>query len=115
MIFMGFMAAACVVLFLQRLTGMGVHAVLGLAVLVLSIRHTIKYRKIWKTRTKAQKIWEIIMWAGLAVSILTGFLLKPFAESIAVLLIHKLSAVIFVLGLLVHIKEHLHRFKRRKK
>lgn len=113
MIFMVFMAVSCLLLFLQRLTGMGIHAVLGIAVPVVSILHTVKFRKVWKTRTRAQKIWEIVMWAGLAVAFLSGLLMKPFG-GFAMVMIHKLSSVVFVAGLIAHVMEHIHLFRRKK-
>ncbi|MBQ8813274.1 MAG: hypothetical protein IJZ85_02080 [Lachnospiraceae bacterium] len=103
MIFMVSMLAACVWLFLQRFTGMGVHAILGLAVLIAGISHTVKFRKVWKNRRGVKKAVEIGLWAALIAVTVSGFLLKPFGEVITVLMVHKLGAVVFTGCLAAHI------------
>lgn len=112
MIFMTAMLAACVLLFLQRFTGMGVHAILGLLVLIASICHTIRFRKVWKKRSRGKKAVEILIWTALVVVTVSGFLLKPFGGVPAVLMVHKLSAEAFAVCLLVHIKMCMPRKKR---
>lgn len=111
--FMLLMLTSCALLFLQRFTGMAVHAILGLAVLIASICHTIKFRKVWKKRSTGKKAVEIILWGGLIAVTVSGFLLKPFGEVTAVQLVHKLSAVVFVVFLLWHIKLCLPRKKAK--
>lgn len=103
-VFLVLTIAVTIVLFMQRKTGMGIHACLGILLLIGSICHTIKFRKVWKVRSKYQKMVEILLWMGLAGSMMTGFLLKPFADVMLVNLLHKVTALLFVIGLLLHVK-----------
>lgn len=112
MIFMVMMLAVCVLLFLQRFTGMAVHAIAGLAILIAGICHTVKFRKVWKTRRGVRKAVEIALWAALLGVTVSGFLLKPFGDVMVVLIIHKLSAVAFAGCLLAHIRLCMPRKKR---
>lgn len=107
--FLVFTLLITIVLFMQRKTGMGIHACLGLILFIGSICHTIKFRKVWKVRTTYQKLVEVLIWLGLAGSMITGFLLKPFAGVFLVLLMHKLTAIFFAIGLLLHIKYALQK------
>lgn len=103
-IFMFAMLIACVILFLQPFTGMGVHAISALTLLIVSICHTRNYRKTWKKACHSKKITEVALWTALAIAMLSGFLLKPFHGVMIVIIIHKLSAVAFVVCLIFHIK-----------
>lgn len=108
------MLTVCVLLFLQRFTGMAVHAISGLVILIASICHTVKFRKVWRKRSGVRKVVEIALWAALLGVTVSGFLLKPFGDVMAVLIIHKLSAVVFAGCLLAHIKLCMPRKKGKE-
>lgn len=98
--------ALCVLLFLQRLTGDIWHAALGVLLLIVSTVHLcrqsakLKYRKRWI---------QIVDWALIAlfaILFLSGLLLHPLHEMPVLKIIHKTSAVLFVIGILVHMVQH---------
>lgn len=96
----------CALLFAERLTGDVTHAVLGLALLVLMAVHMCRQQK--KLKYKKQQIqwldWALA--ADLAVLFVTGMLLHPMHGALALKIIHKLAAVLFVLGIIGHILQH---------
>lgn len=100
------MTVSCVLLFLQRFTGMAVHAILGLALLVGSIWHTARRRRAWKSYNGYAKTVGILLWCSLAGVMFTGFLLKPMKGVFGVILAHKISAIMFVVFMVLHMKVH---------
>lgn len=100
------MIIACILLFLQRFTGMAIHAVSGLALLVGSIWHTVRRHRAWKNYDGYAKAVGIFLWCSLLGVMLTGFLLKPMKNVFWVLLSHKISAVLFVIFMILHIGVH---------
>lgn len=53
-----------------------------------------------------EKLFARITLAALAVAFLSGILVAVFPEVIAWKLLHKLSAVVLVLGTIVHVCQH---------
>lgn len=101
----------CILLFAERLTGGIWHALLGLALLVLSGGHIWVHRKKMKYREMMIKVidwFEIIM---LILLIVTGILLHPLQGVMFVKIVHKLAAVLFLIGMLWHMWQH--RAKRK--
>ena len=53
-----------------------------------------------------EKLFAVIALVALAVAFLSGILVAVFPEVMAWTLLHKLSAVILVLGTIVHVCQH---------
>lgn len=103
-----FMAVAllfCVLLFLQRLTGEIGHAVFGILLTILVIVHMCRQITKMKHKKMSVQIADWVLMAALAVLFLTG-MLHPLQGMLIIKILHKLAAVIFVLGILVHILQH---------
>lgn len=98
--------ALIVVLFLQRLTGDAVHSVLGLVLTVAMIVHLCRQNaKLGRRPRWIQMVdWALIV--VLAVLLVTGILLHPIRDVLALKIAHKLAAVLFALGVIVHIVQH---------
>lgn len=102
----------CVLLFLQPLTGDVLHAIFGLLLLVLAIVHVHRNMEKLKYRKRSNQVVDWIIMIALFVLVLSGILLHPLQGMLALKMIHKLGAVIFVIGMLVHA---LQNRKERKK
>lgn len=98
--------ALCVLLFLERLTGGIVHAVLGVLLIVVVAVHLAKQNAKLKYRSRAIQVIDWALVALLAVLFVSGMLLHPFQGVLALKIVHKLAAVLFVLGILAHILQH---------
>ena len=53
-----------------------------------------------------EKLFAVIAVTALAVAFLSGILVAVFPEVMAWMLLHKLSAIILVLGTVVHVWQH---------
>ncbi len=53
-----------------------------------------------------EKLFAVIALAALAVAFLSGILVAVFPEVMVWMLLHKLSAVVLVLGTIVHVWQH---------
>lgn len=98
--------ALCVLLFLERLTGGIWHAVLGILLLIVATVHLCRQNAKLKHRTRSIQVIDWALIALLAILFLTGLLLHPLHDILALKIIHKLSAVLFVLGVIAHIVQH---------
>ena len=98
--------ALCLLLFLQRLTGEICHAILGLFLIGIMAVHLYRqHEKLMYQKVPVQLVdWMIL--ADLAVVLLSGILLHPLREAVVFQIIHKVSSVILVIGVLVHILQH---------
>ena len=95
----------CVLLFAERLTGGILHAVLGLVLLILTCRHVYTYRHKIEHQKKSVVITEWFTIAMLLTAFITGIFLHPLHEIMWIKLLHKLSAVLFVAGMLGHVRQ----------
>lgn len=98
--------ALCVLLFLQRLTGGIWHAILGMLLIIVAAVHLCRQNA--KLKYRALSI-QIIDWALIALSAIllsTGILLHPLHEVMMLKITHKLSAVLFVIGIIIHLVQH---------
>lgn len=102
----------CVLLFCQRLTGEILHAVFGVALAIIIGVHTWKQKEKMKYKKNAVYTVDCVLLIALAVLIVSGVLAHPLHEVLAVKIIHKLAAVVFVLGIIGHGVQHA---KSRKK
>ena len=89
------MLLVVVALFLLRATGMKVHIAVSVIGLVLLIAYTIATKKEWKKPTL-----EIMQRVFYAIALITGALLMNVHGIAAISIIHKISAVLFVILLI---------------
>lgn len=111
-IFMVILLAMLVLLFMERLTGEIVHAVLGLALVILVAVHMYRLRETWKHRSMAVRVTDIVLLVLMVLLVLTGILAHPMRDVMAVKILHKLSAVLFVIGVIAHIVQHVRAKKK---
>lgn len=104
--------ALCVLLFLQRLTGGIWHAVFGIFLIIIATVHLCRQNVKLKYRSRSIQIIDWALIALLAVLLLTGILLHPLHEVLALKIIHKLSAVLFVFGIIAHMVQHKRTVKK---
>lgn len=96
----------CVLLFLERMTGEMIHAVLGVILIVICAIHMNKRFAIRKHRKAAIQAVDWVLAVSLAVLFVTGLLIHPLHGILFIKILHKLSAVLFVLGIIVHLVQH---------
>lgn len=101
-LFMIITPVLCVLLFLQRLTGGILHAVFGLLLAVMMVVHVCRHMGKFRNKKLSVRVVDVVLMAALAVLVLTGILAHPLHGVLAVKILHKLSAVIFVLAGIGH-------------
>ena len=90
------MLIVAVLLFMLRATGMKVHIGVSLVGLVLLVTYTLATKKEWRNPAL-----EIIQRVFYAIALITGVVLMNVHGLAAVSIIHKISAVLFVILLVV--------------
>ena len=85
-----------VLLFLLRATGMTAHIVISVIGVLALIAYTVLTKKEWKIPAL-----EILMRAFYGVALITGIVIMNVHGIVALALIHKLSAVLFLAMLVV--------------
>ena len=90
------MIAVAVALFLLRATGMTAHIAVSVIGLAIMVAYTIATKKEWKIPAL-----EIAMRLFYAVALITGAVLMNVHGIVAVAIVHKISAVLFALLLIV--------------
>ena len=90
------MLLVVVALFLLRATGMTAHIAVSVVGLVLLIAYTVATKKEWKIPAL-----EIILRVCYAIALITGALLMNIHGVIALSIVHKIGAVLFVILLVV--------------
>ena len=101
------MIAVAVLLFLLRATGMIAHIIVSVIGLLLLIAYTIVTKKEWRNPAL-----EIGMRVCYAIDIITGVVLMNVDGVAVVSIIHKVSAVLFVILLA---DTEIHKAIKRKK
>lgn len=96
----------CVLLFAKELTGDLLHGILGLLLLIVILIHVCRQMKKMKYKKASIRKVDIMLMASLAVLVLTGILLHPLQGMLLLKILHKLSAVLFVIGMIVHVLQH---------
>ena len=89
------MVIVAVLLFMLRATGMKVHIAVSLVGLVLLVAYTLATKKEWKCPAL-----EILQRVCYGIAIITGVVLMNVHGIAAVSVIHKISAVLFVILLI---------------
>ena len=90
------MIVVAVLLFMLRATGMKVHIAVSVIGLVLLIAYTVATKKEWKNPAL-----EILQRVCYGIALITGVVLMNVHGIAAVSVIHKISAVLFVVILVV--------------
>ena len=90
------MVIVAVLLFMLRATGMKVHIAVSLVGLVLLVAYTFATKKEWKCPAL-----EILQRVCYGIAIITGVVLMNVHDIVAVSIIHKISAVLFAILLIV--------------
>ena len=89
------MIIVAVLLFMLRATGMTAHIAVSVVGLVLLIAYTVATKKEWKNPAL-----EILQRVFYAIALITGVVLMNVHGIAAVSIIHKISAVLFVILLI---------------
>ena len=90
------MLLVVVALFLLRATGMKVHIAVSVVGLVLLVAYTLATKKDWRNPAL-----EILHRVCYAIALITGVVLMNVHGIAAISIIHKISAVLFILFLAV--------------
>ena len=96
LIFAPIMLVIGVLLFLLRATGMTAHIVISVIGVLALIAYTVLTKKEWKIPAL-----EILMRAFYGVALITGIVIMNVHGIVALALIHKVSAVLFLAMLVV--------------
>ena len=97
----------CVLLFIERFTGEIPHAIFGFILTILLGIHTWQQLTKMKYKNKYTRLVDWVLLISLAILLVTGILAHPMHSILVIKILHKFSAVIFVLGLIVHILQHV--------
>ena len=100
LIFAPIMLLISVLLFLLRATGMTAHIVISVIGVLALIAYTVLAKKEWKIPAL-----EILMRAFYGVALITGIVIMNVHGIVALAVIHKVSAVLFmalIIVLLIH-------------
>ena len=95
-----------VLLFLLRMTGMTAHIIVSVIGLALLIVYTIVTKKDWKLPP-----FEIVMRVFYGIALVSGIILMNVHSIVALSIVHKVCAALFVVLLVVLL---IHKAKRRK-
>ena len=101
-----------ILLFCVKVTGVHVHMILGLAFIIALGIHTFKrWGRLLKCPIRF-KVADIVAGVAAAVVLGSGFMIPFFKGSILIVMVHKLASVILVIGIVVHICQHLPKKKK---
>ena len=95
-LFLILMLAVAVLLFLLRKTGMTAHIIVSVVGLVILAAYTIATKKDWKS-----PLLEILMRAFYGIALITGVVLMNVHDIAAISIIHKISAALFAIVLII--------------
>ncbi|MGN0154695.1 MAG: hypothetical protein ACI4A3_09600 [Lachnospiraceae bacterium] len=96
----------CILLFGKRLTGDIWHAVLGMVFMILIAVHVGRHIVKMKYNKRFIRLVDWILMASTVILLLTGILLHPMQGVLLIKILHKISAVLFVLGIILHMVQH---------
>lgn len=101
----------CLVLLCKRLTGEVFHIILGIVLSGILVVHICRQLGKLKVKNAAFQLVDRMLFIALAAVFVSGMLLHLLQGRLAVLIIHKLSSVCLIVGIIVHILQHK---KKRK-
>ena len=96
LIFAPILLLVCVTLFLLRFTGMPVHIVISVVGAIVLVAYTVLTKKEWKIVAL-----EIIMRAFYGIALISGVVIMNVRCIVALAVIHKVSAALFLAMLVV--------------
>ena len=101
-----------ILLFCVRVTGVHVHMILGLAFILALGIHTFKrWGRLLKCPT-CFRVADMVSAVAMLAVLISGFLIPFFKGAVVMGMIHKLASVVFVLGIIAHICQHLPKKKK---
>ena len=100
LIFAPIMLIVGVLLFLLRATGMTAHIVISVIGVLALIAYTVLTKKQWKI-----PVFEVLMRAFYGIALITGIVIMNVHGIVALSIIHKVSAVLFM-GLIIVLLTH---------
>lgn len=96
----------CAGLFCVKLTGGSIHTFLGLLFAVLMAVHVFGNRHRMGCTAGSMKTVSVLLLAALVLMVVSGILMHPFSGNFIIKIIHKLSGVLVVAGIIIHIVQH---------
>lgn len=96
----------CIVLFGKRMTGDIWHAVLGMVLMILIAVHVGRHIVKLKYKKRIIRLVDWILMASTVVLLLTGVLLHTMQGVLLIIILHKVSAALFLLGIILHMVQH---------
>lgn len=96
----------CVLLFLEHFTGEIWHVVFGVLLVVLMAGHLCRQMVKLRYQKRSVRVADEVLLGALVVLLVTGMLLHPLQGMLGIKLVHKLAAIVFVLGTIGHIVQH---------
>lgn len=95
-----------ILLFAVRVTGPKWHLAFGLMLTCMMVKHTCTRLVSMKRQSPAVRLVNQVLMIALLTMFVTGMLMHPLHGMFVIKLLHKLSAVVFGLAMLGHIKQH---------
>lgn len=105
-IFLAVILVLCGVLFAERLTGDIWHAAIGVLLLTASAVHICRQHAKMKYQKPGVRLLDQVLNGALIVLFVTGMLLHPLQGVLVLQILHKLSAVLLILGIIGHVIQH---------
>lgn len=96
----------CVVLFLEHFTGPIWHVVFGVILIIMTVGHLCKQMVKLRYQKPSVRLVDQVLFVSLAVLFVTGMLLHPLQGIFLIKIIHKLTAIVFVFGIIGHVAQH---------
>lgn len=93
----------CISLFCVRLTGVRVHIVLGVLLVIISIRHICKYYVIRKGSSKKHKIIYDMLIISLILIVLSGIMIHIMKQYPWIIGVHATAGIWFLCCTIIHI------------
>ena len=109
LIFAPILLAIGVLLFMLRAVGMTAHIIISILGIAALIAYTVTTKKDWKV-----PVLELIMRAFYGIAFITGIIIMNIHGIAALSIIHKASATLFVVGLVVLLVQKLLAQKAQK-
>lgn len=109
LIFAPILLAIGVLLFMLRAVGMTAHIIISILGIAALIAYTVTTKKDWKV-----PVLELIMRAFYGIAFITGIIIMNIHGIAALSIIHKASAALFVVGLVVLFVQKLLAQKAQK-
>lgn len=96
----------CVLLGCIKITGERVHVMLGIVLILVTIIHIRKNKERMKYVPLFIKRVNQILVCTIVMMFVSGFLLQIQIDFLIIQVLHKLCAMVFILGCMIHIAQH---------